>query len=166
MIYLLNGRIHIWEPPFFTGRWHHLPKSRKKTAAHPDSKHSSFLCLRPDLLYNLFFYTELLVINTCTLWFCVYKPGEGTKQRTKKKKANSLVLLQFLTFFLLMVDWLMQDTKNDNRFSYSSFILFISHMHAYNFLLLSEVIYWDITCTYQLGSSMQPHPGILLLFFF
>lgn len=100
MIYLLNGRIRIWEPPFFTGRWHHLPKSRKKTAAHPDSKHSSFLCLHPDLLYNLFFYTKLFVINTCILWVRIYKPGRGHKTKnTKKTKNEFFVLLQVLTFF-------------------------------------------------------------------
>lgn len=165
MIYLLNGRIRIWEPPFFTCRWHHLPKSRKKTAAHPDSKHSSYLFLHPDLLYNLFFYTKLFVINTCILWVRVQKPGEGTKQRTHTQK-QMLCSTTVPDFFLLMVDWRMQDTKNDNRFSYRSFILFITHMHAYNFLLLSEVTYWNITGTYQLGFTMQPHPGNLFPFVF
>lgn len=107
MIYLLNGRIRIWEPPFFTGRWHHLPKSRKKTAAHPDSKHSSFLCLHPDLLYNLFFYTKLFVINTCMLWLRIHKPGEGTKQRTHThKKKNSLFYYgSWLFFSSWWTDW-------------------------------------------------------------
>lgn len=54
MIYLLNRRIRFWEPPFFTGGWHHLPKSHKETGHHPDSKHSSCLWLRPAVLYDVF----------------------------------------------------------------------------------------------------------------